>query len=101
MNELLCQFANDGSEDVGWGELVDRLSERDEDEGDLKLVVSEVLDDVRVESEDTELVGAHDSSKERHDEDLVVQRILLVYTVSFPAIIILNGGLTITVEVFV
>lgn len=55
-----------------------RLSERDEDEGDLKLMVGEVLDDVRVESEDAELVGAHDSSEERHDEDLVIQGVLLV-----------------------
>jgi hypothetical protein len=44
----------------------------------LKLVVGEIFDDVRVESEDTELVGTHDSSEKRHDEDLVVERVLLV-----------------------
>jgi hypothetical protein len=36
------------------------------------------LDDVAVESEDTELVGSHDSRKELHDEDLVVEGIVLV-----------------------
>jgi hypothetical protein len=36
------------------------------------------LDDVAVEAEDTELVGAHDSGKELHDEDLVVEGIVLV-----------------------
>ena len=42
MNELLSEFADDGSENVGRSELVDGLSEGDEDEGDLELVVGEV-----------------------------------------------------------
>lgn len=78
MDELLCDFAYDGSEDVRWRKLVDGLSERDEDEGDLELVVGEVFDDVRVEAEDAQLVGAHDPREELHDENLVVERVLLV-----------------------
>jgi hypothetical protein len=44
----------------------------------LKLMVREVFDDVGVEAEDTEFVGAHDSGQELHDEDLVLERVLLV-----------------------
>lgn len=36
------------------------------------------LDDVGVESKHTKLVSAHDSRKELHDEDLVVERVVLV-----------------------
>ena len=42
MNELLSEFADDGSENVGRSKLVDGLSEGDEDESDLKLVMGEI-----------------------------------------------------------
>jgi hypothetical protein len=46
MNEFLGQFSNDWRQDIGRCKLVHRLSERDEDKGDLELMVGEVLDDV-------------------------------------------------------
>lgn len=42
MDELLRKFADDRGEDVGRGELVNGLSEGDENEGDLELVVGEI-----------------------------------------------------------
>lgn len=78
VDKLSRDLADDGREHVGRRELVHRLGERDEDERDEQLVVREVLDDVRVEAEDAELVGAHDSGQELHDEDLVLERVVLV-----------------------
>lgn len=75
VDELACNLADHGRELVGRGEVVHRLGETDEDGGDLELVVREVLDDVRVEGEDGELVRSAHASKEGHDEDLVVESV--------------------------
>jgi len=79
VDKLLRNLSNDRSEDIGWCELVNGLSEGHEDEGDLELVVGEVFDNVGVEAENTEFVSAHDSGKELHDENFVVERVVLVY----------------------
>lgn len=73
MNEFASEFLDDGSELVGGSEIVNGLGEADEDSGNLELVVSEVFDDVGVEGEDGELVGAAHSSKDLHDENFVVE----------------------------
>lgn len=73
VDELARELLDDGGELVGRSEVVDGLGEADEDGGDLELVVGEVLDDVRVEAQNGELVGSTDSTEERHDEDLVVE----------------------------
>lgn len=51
------------------------LGEGDEDKSDLKLMVSEVLDNVAVKAKDAELVDTHDTGEELHDENLVVEGI--------------------------
>lgn len=42
MNELVCELVDDRNENVGRSQVVDRLSEGDEDLGDLELVVGKV-----------------------------------------------------------
>jgi hypothetical protein len=42
VDEFVCEFADDGFEDVGGCEVVCGLGEGDEDGGDTKLVVCEV-----------------------------------------------------------
>lgn len=78
MDEFLSELSYDRRQDIRGCKLVNRLSQRDEDEGDLELVVGEVLDDVGVKAEHAELVSAHDSREKLHDEDLVLERVLLV-----------------------
>lgn len=43
------EFSNDWSQDVWWREVVNGLSEADEDGGDAELVIYEVFCDVGVE----------------------------------------------------
>lgn len=74
MNKFLCKFPDNRSEDIRWGEIVYGLGEGDEDKGDLKLMVGEILDNVAVKAKDTELVDTHNSGEELHDEDLVFKR---------------------------
>jgi inorganic pyrophosphatase len=54
-------------EGVRRSKLVGRLRKRDEDRGDTKLMVREVLDEVRVETKDTQFVRAHDAREELHE----------------------------------
>lgn len=42
MDKLGCDLSNDRCQDVWWSEVVNGLSERDEDKSNLKLVVGEV-----------------------------------------------------------
>lgn len=78
MDELCGEFPDDGGQRV-WGcEVVYALCERDEDGWDAELVVCEVFEDISVERDDEELVSAHDTGKELHEEDLVVERKSLV-----------------------
>lgn len=81
VDELLCELAHDGRERIGGRELMHGLRKRDEDRGDAELVVREVLHDVRVEAKHAELVSAHDTREELHEQDLVVEREALVVLV--------------------
>jgi hypothetical protein len=57
------------------------LRQRHEDGGDAQLPVREVLYNVRVKSEDAELVRSHDTGQELHEQDFVVQRETFVVAV--------------------
>lgn len=78
MNELCGEFLDDGGERVWRGEVVYALCECDEDGGYAELVIGEVFKDVGVERENGELVRAHDTGEELHEEDLVVEGKALV-----------------------
>lgn len=81
VHKLPCQLMNDGGDDVGRGEVVHRLRECDEDGRHAELVIREVLDDVRIESEHAELVGAHDTREQLHHDDFVFEGETLVVAV--------------------
>ena len=78
MNKLCGEFLDDGGERVWRGEVVYALCECDEDGGHAELVIREVFEDVGVEREHRELVRAHDTGEELHEEDLVVEGKALV-----------------------
>jgi hypothetical protein len=91
VDELLCKLADYRCKNIGRGELVDRLSESNQDKCNLELVVGEVLDNVRVESKNTELVRAHDTREELHDEHLMLERVLLVVAVEHVVELLAKG----------
>jgi hypothetical protein len=78
MNELCGEFLDDGGEGVWRGKVVYALCECGEDGGHAELVIGEVFEDVGVEGENGELVSAHDTGEELHEEDLVVEGKALV-----------------------
>lgn len=78
VHEFLRNFVHDGGHRIWWRVFVHGLGERDENRGDTQLVVRQVLDDVCVEAQNTELVTAHDSREQLHHEDFVVEREPLV-----------------------
>lgn len=78
MNKLCREFLDDGGQRVWRREVVHALCECDEDGGDAQLMVREVFEDVGVERENRELVRAHDTGEELHEEDLVVEGKALV-----------------------
>ena len=49
------------------------LCQCNQNRGHTKLLISEVFHDVRVESENTKFVDAHNSSKKLHEENFMVQ----------------------------
>lgn len=73
MDKLCGEFLDDGGQCI-WGcEIVYTLSEGDEDGGDAELMVGEVFEDVGVKRKNKEFVRAHDTGKELHEEDFVVE----------------------------
>ena len=78
VHEFLGELADDGRKYIGRCQLVNRLRKRDKDQRHTDLMVGEVFDDVTVETKNTELVETHDSREELHDENLVLERVLLV-----------------------
>ena len=78
MNELCGEFLDDGGEHVWRSKVVYALCECDEDSRYAELMIGEVFEDVGVERENGELVRAHDTREELHEEDLVVEGKALV-----------------------
>lgn len=78
MDKLSREFLDDGDQCV-WGcEVVYALGERDEDGRNAQLMIGEVFENVGIEGENEELVRAHDTGEELHEEDFVVKGKTLV-----------------------
>lgn len=78
MNKLRRDLPHHRRQHVRRGQVVHRLSERDENKSDRELVVRQVFDDVRVETEDAQLVRAHHSTEELHDQHFVLESVHFV-----------------------
>lgn len=81
MDKLPSDLCDDRGKHVGWGVLVHGLCESDEDRRDAQLMVRKILHDMCVEAQYAELVHAHDTRKELHYENLVVEGEAFVVTV--------------------